>query len=170
MAKFTPREGWVCQAYRFAPDPTSGQEQMLRSRAGAPRAVADQGFGTTRRMLGYKTAWHGGRLVTADRWYPSSKTCSGCGKQKPSLTLSERTFQCEACGLALGRDINAAANLLKLALGTASGAGTSPGDGTNACGAQVRPASGRRQAASQEPGVPDGSKTGTAARQLAAAK
>jgi putative transposase len=170
MAKFTPREGWVCQAYRFALDPTSGQEQMLRSRAGAPRAVADQGFGTTRRMLGYKTAWHGGRLVTADRWYRSSKTCSGCGKQKPSLTLSERTFQCEACGLALGRDINAAANLLKLALGTASGAGTNPGDRTNACGAQVRPASGRRQAASQEPGVPDGSKTGTAARQLAAAK
>ena len=126
MAKFTPREGWVCQAYRFALDPTSGQEQMLRSHAGAPRAVADQGFGTTRRMLGY--------------------------------------------GLALGRDINAAANLLKLALGTASGAGTSPGDRTNACGAQVRLASGRRQAASQEPGVPDGSKTGTAARQLAAAK
>ena len=141
---------------------------MLASRRLA-RAVADQGFGAARRMLGYKTAWHGGKLVTADRWYPSSKTCSECGWRKPSLTLSERTFCCEACGLVLGRDVNAAISLLKLALGTASGAGTSPGDGANACGARVRPASGRRQAVNQEPGIPHGSKTGTAARQLAAA-
>ena len=87
------------------------------------RAVADQGFGTARRMLAYKTAWHGGKLVTVDRWYPSSKTCSRCGKRKPSLTLSERTFYCGMCGLVLDRDINAAINLLHFAPGTASGAG-----------------------------------------------
>jgi putative transposase len=51
---------------------------MLANRRLA-RAVADQGFGTARRMLGYKTAWNGGRLVVTDRWFPSSKTCSGCG-------------------------------------------------------------------------------------------
>jgi putative transposase len=132
------------------------------------RAVADQGFGTARRMLGYKTAWHGGTLLTADRWYPSSKICSGCGMRKPSLTLAERSFRCEACGLVLGRDVNAAINLLNLATGTASGAGTGPGDGADACGARVRPAPGRRQAQNQEPGIPHGSKTGTAASTAAA--
>jgi putative transposase len=141
---------------------------MLSNRRLA-RAIADQGFGTTRRMLGYKAAWHGGRLITADRWYPSSKICSRCGWRKPSLTLAERTFSCQACGLVLDRDVNAAINLLKLAIGTASGAGTGPGDGTNACGARIRPASGRRQARNQEPGAADAGKTGTAAGQLAAA-
>jgi putative transposase len=126
---------------------------MLANRRLA-RALADQGFGTARRMLEYKTAWCGGRLVTADRWYPSSKTCSRCGWRKPSLTLSERTFTCAACDLVLGRDVNAAINLLKPSTGTASGAGTGSGDGTNACGAGVRPASGGHRARNQEPGIP----------------
>jgi IS605 OrfB family transposase len=101
---------------------------MLASRSLA-RAVADQGFGAVRRMLVYKTTWNGGQLIVADRWYPSSKTCSRCGWRKPSLTLKERVFCCQACGLVLDRDVNAAINLLKLAPGTASGAGTGPGDG-----------------------------------------
>jgi putative transposase len=95
-----------------------GVTGMLANRRLA-RAVADQGFYTTRRMLDYKTAWAGGRLIVADRWFPSSKTCSACGGRKPSLTLSERTFRCDACGLSLGRDVNAAINLRDLA---ASGA------------------------------------------------
>jgi putative transposase len=66
-------------------------------------------------MLGYKAAWRGGRLITADRWYPSSKTCSACGTVKAKLSLSDRIFACEACGLILDRDVNAARNLLKLA-------------------------------------------------------
>ena len=141
---------------------------MLASRRLA-RAVADQGFYTARRMLGYKTTWSGGQLITADRWYPSSKTCSACGWRKPGLTLAERTFRCDACGLVLDRDVNAAINLLKLAPGTASGAGTGSGDGADACGAQVRPADGRRRALNQEPGIPSGSETGTAAGQPVAA-
>lgn len=95
------------------------------------RAVADAGFGQARRMLGYKTGLNGGRLVVADRWYPSSKTCSGCGRRKPNLTLSERTYSCGGCGLVMGRDVNAARNLLALA---ASGA-----ESQNACGGDVRP-------------------------------
>ncbi|MET8307839.1 zinc ribbon domain-containing protein [Micromonospora sp. NPDC005173] len=55
----------------------------------------------------YKTEWNGGRLLVADRWYPSSKTCSGCGKAKAKLALSEREYHCEACGLAMDRDRNA---------------------------------------------------------------
>jgi putative transposase len=141
---------------------------MLANRRLA-RAVADQGFYVARRMLGYKTTWNGGQLIVADRWYPSSKMCSRCGWRKPSLTLNERVFCCQACGLVLDRDVNAAINLLKLATGTASGAGTGPGDGAYACGAQVRPADGRLRALNQEPGIPHGNKTGTAAGQPAAA-
>ena len=64
---------------------------MTRNRRLA-RAISDQGFGQARRMLGYKTTWNGGRLIVADRWYPSSKTCSGCGAVKAKLALSERTY------------------------------------------------------------------------------
>jgi putative transposase len=129
---------------------------MLANRKLA-RAVADQGFGATRRMLGYKTTWNGGRLIIADRWYPSSKTCSACGWRKPSLTLAERTFSCEACGLILDRDINAARNLLHLA---ASGA-----ERQNACGAAVRPGPAGHAALNQEPGTAHAGKTGTVPRQ-----
>ena len=66
-------------------------------------------------MLGYKTRWYGSTLVQADRWYPSSKTCSACGGRKPSLTLADRTFMCAYCGVALDRDLNAAINLARLA-------------------------------------------------------
>jgi putative transposase len=115
---------------------------MLANRTLA-RAVADQGFGAGRRMLGYKTTWNGGTLLVADRWYPSSKTCSTCGWRKPSLTLAERTFTCEACGLVMDRDENSARNLLALRIeagadsGTASGAGT--GRKAYACGDRIRP-------------------------------
>ena len=66
---------------------------MLRNRRLA-RHIADAGFAEIRRQLAYKTTWNGGRLVVADRWYPSSKTCSGCGAVKTKLTLSERTYTC----------------------------------------------------------------------------
>ncbi|MGH3154041.1 MAG: RNA-guided endonuclease TnpB family protein [Streptosporangiaceae bacterium] len=92
---------------------------MLRNRRLA-RRLADAGFGQIRRHLAYKTAWHGGRLVLAGRFYPSSKTCSGCGAVKAKLALSERMFRCEGCGLVLDRDLNAARNLAVLADSTSS--------------------------------------------------
>ena len=52
--------------------------------------------------------------MVADPFFPSSKTCSGCGWVKAKLTLAERTFTCERCGLILDRDLNAARNLAKL--------------------------------------------------------
>ena len=133
---------------------------MLANRKLA-RAVADQGFGSARRMLGYKTTRNGGHLLVADRWYPSSKNCSACGWRKPSLTLAERTFTCEACGLVIDRDINAARNLLDLA---ASGA-----ERLNACGAQVRPGIAGHRVTKQEPGAAHAYKTGTASWQRLAA-
>ena len=87
---------------------------MLANRKLA-RHIADAGFAEIRRQLAYKTDWNGGRLLIADRWYPSSKTCSGCGMAKAKLALSERVYECEACGLVLDRDLNAARNLAALA-------------------------------------------------------
>lgn len=72
------------------------------------RAVADAGMGNLLSTLAYKADWYGVDLHIADRWYPSSKTCSGCGNVKDTLLLSERVYRCEACGMALDRDVNAA--------------------------------------------------------------
>ncbi|WP_127497796.1 IS607 family element RNA-guided endonuclease TnpB [Actinoplanes solisilvae] len=87
---------------------------MLTNRRLA-RHIADAGFAELRRQLAYKTSWNGGRLVVADRWYPSSKTCSACGTVKTKLALSERNYRCAACGLVIDRDRNAALNLAALA-------------------------------------------------------
>jgi hypothetical protein len=61
----------------------------------------------------YKTAWHGGTLIVADRWFASSKTCSECGAVKTKLALSERQWACMSCGTVLDRDVNAAVNLAR---------------------------------------------------------
>jgi putative transposase len=126
------------------------------------RAVSDQGFGTARRMLAYKSARHGGTLPAADRWYPSSKTCSSCGSVKAKLTLKDRTYACGACGHTEDRDVNAARNLLSLA---ASGA-----ERRNARGAEVRPGIAGHAVLKREPGTRQSrGKTGTAAPQGTAA-
>lgn len=98
---------------------------MLRNHHLA-QAIGDVGFGEFRRQLTYKAAWYGCRVVIASQWEPSSKRCSGCGGVNPALSLAERTYHCEACGLVMDRDLNAAINLEKLA-------GSSP-DSQNACG------------------------------------
>jgi len=79
------------------------------------RAISDAGWGEFRRMLEYKAEWYGCRIIVADRFYPSSKTCSKCGVVKAKLALSERVFRCEACGFEIDRDLNAALNLEHLA-------------------------------------------------------
>ena len=86
---------------------------MTRNRRLA-RHVAGVGMAELRRQVTYKIAWAGGRLVVADRWYPSSKTCSACGAVKAKLRLADRVFHCPACGLVLDRDLNAARNLAAL--------------------------------------------------------
>lgn len=86
---------------------------MLRNHHLA-QAISDQGWGELRRQLGYKTTRHGGVMVTADRFYPSSKTCSVCGAVKSKLSLAERTYRCGTCGVSLDRDVNAAVNLAAL--------------------------------------------------------
>jgi putative transposase len=86
---------------------------MLQNRRLA-RTLADAGLAELRRQLSYKTAWYGSRLLVADRFYPSSKTCSRCGWVKAKLSLNERMFLCASCGLVIDRDLNAARNLVNL--------------------------------------------------------
>jgi putative transposase len=94
------------------------------------QAIADVGFGAFRRQLVYKAAWCGCPVVLADRWEPSSKTCSGCGWVDEALKLADRMFRCRTpqrpCCLVKDRGSNAALNLVKLA-------DSSPGN-ANACG------------------------------------
>jgi putative transposase len=79
-------------------------------------SVGDAGMGELRRQLAYKSQWYGSTLVIADRFFPSSKLCSGCGTIKDTLSLGERVYCCDACGVSLDRDENAAINLRRLGL------------------------------------------------------
>jgi putative transposase len=94
------------------------------------RHIADTGMGELRRQVRYKSSWAGGRTVVADRWYPSSKTCSACGAVKTKLPLRVRVFHCDECGLVLDRDLNAARNLAALVGETARGTSTASCAGT----------------------------------------
>jgi len=110
---------------------------------GLNRALSDAALAEIRRMLGYKCEWYGSVLVEAYRYFPSSQICSGCGGRKPSLTLDDRIYECDFCGLVIDRDLNAAINLARLGErlrtgGTGTGTGSSPaashraGDGRGA--------------------------------------
>ena len=74
------------------------------------KSVQDNGYGMFRNMLDYKLAWKGKKLVKIDRFFPSSKKCSKCGKIKKELGLSERVYRC-TCGNEMDRDRNAAINI-----------------------------------------------------------
>ncbi|WP_405431011.1 IS607 family element RNA-guided endonuclease TnpB [Micromonospora sp. NBC_00617] len=145
---------------KAGPDRRAGvrpSKRWQRASVRLARHIADAGFAEIRRQLTYKTSWNGGRLITADRWYPSSKTCSGCGTVKTKLALSERQYQCEACGLALDRDLNAARNLAALAA-QATTAGSGP---VAARGADQKTCLRGQVAVKREPGTATAGKTGT---------
>ncbi|WP_238454687.1 IS607 family element RNA-guided endonuclease TnpB [Micromonospora sp. ATA51] len=127
------------------------------------RYVADAGFAELRRQLAYKIEWSGGRLVVADRWYPSSKTCSGCGTVKAKLALSERTYTCTTCGFVLDRDVNAARNLAALAHEVTDA--RSGRESSNGRGADRKTRPGGPVAVKRQPGTAPAGKTGTVSPQ-----
>lgn len=86
---------------------------MVKNRCLA-KAISDVGFGELRRQIEYKAKRLGIEVIVANTFFPSSKTCSGCGCIKDTLALSERTYICEHCGLEIDRDLNAALNLAAL--------------------------------------------------------
>ncbi|MDN3399046.1 IS200/IS605 family element RNA-guided endonuclease TnpB [Psychrobacter sp. APC 3426] len=78
------------------------------------KAISDSSWSTFTTMLNYKAEWYGKTLVKIDRWYPSSKTCSGCGHllTKAELPLQVRSWNCPSCQKKHDRDINASINIL----------------------------------------------------------
>ena len=86
-----------------------------------PQAISDVSFFEVKRQLFYKSEQYGECVQLVDRWYPSSKTCSGCGYIKSELSLGERVFVCEACGLTLDREFNASKNVRNEASRLAAG-------------------------------------------------
>ena len=101
---------------------------MVKNRHHA-KSISDAAFGEFRRQLEYKTARSGAALHVVDRWFASSQTCSKCGSVKAKLSLAERTYRCDSCGLTMDRDLNAAINIKV--------AGSAP-ETLNAHGATVR--------------------------------
>ncbi|MGZ0086689.1 RNA-guided endonuclease InsQ/TnpB family protein [Caldibacillus thermoamylovorans] len=85
---------------------------MLKNRK-LSKAIQEQTFHEFKRQMEYKCAWNGIKFILADRFFPSSKTCSHCGVVKEKLSLSERTFICDECGNQIDRDVNASRNLKK---------------------------------------------------------
>ena len=75
------------------------------------KSIQQQGFFEFGKLIQYKSEKQGTEYVEADKWYPSSKTCSVCGHVKTKLSLSERDFKCECCGTVIDRDKNASINL-----------------------------------------------------------
>jgi putative transposase len=116
---------------------------MLRNRY-LSRAIADMGFYELRRQLEYKAAWRCGQVVVVDRWFPSSKLCSGCGYRLDALGLDVRHWTCPGCGVSHDRDVNAATNLRNMAVSSTASACGGGGAGP-ARGRRVKPAPERQE-------------------------
>ncbi|WP_457626895.1 RNA-guided endonuclease TnpB family protein, partial [Persephonella sp.] len=80
------------------------------------KQIADVSWYEFMRQLEYKARWYGRQIIKADRFYPSSKTCSVCGYKNDQLTLSVRKWQCPVCKTVHDRDENASKNLYKVGL------------------------------------------------------
>jgi len=80
------------------------------------KAISDVSWHAFIQMLKYKSQWYGRQLIQADRFYPSSKTCSYCGYVNTNLELSDRAWVCPNCGAILDRDANASVNLYLVGL------------------------------------------------------
>jgi putative transposase len=86
----------------------------MMSNSKLSRAISDLGFYEFKRQLLYKAEQKQNRIVIADRFYPSSKTCSNCGSIKSDLKLKDRVYKCPDCGIEIDRDLNASINLKNL--------------------------------------------------------
>jgi len=85
----------------------------MAKRRSIAKSVRDAAMGELGRQIAYKAPWYGVGVILADRFFPSSRTGSGCGEVKVGLSLSVRTYECEHCGPSIDRALNAAVNLAR---------------------------------------------------------
>jgi putative transposase len=85
---------------------------MMKNRRLA-KSISDAAMGELARQILYKAKWHDVEVRMVDRFYPSSRTCSGCRSVKRELNLDERVYVCSHCDLVIDRDLNAAINLAR---------------------------------------------------------
>lgn len=78
------------------------------------RRLSDASMSSFLTILKYKCDWYGINLISIDKYYPSSKTCSHCGHVNSELKLSDREWTCPNCNSKLDRDLNAAINVKKV--------------------------------------------------------
>ncbi|MEA5500421.1 RNA-guided endonuclease TnpB family protein [Limnoraphis robusta Tam1] len=110
--KFT---SWLCKNHAVIGLEDLNVSGMLKNNKLAG-AIADSALYEIRRQVEYKSSWYGSVVVLADRFYPSTKTCSNCGHVQ-EIALKERVFNCQACGVSIDRDLNASLNLERFAEG-----------------------------------------------------
>ena len=96
------------------------------------KALSDASMAELHRQIEYKMKWAGGIVIKADRWFPSSKTCSACGAINHDLTLADRKWTCLTCGAFHDRDVNAAINLKQMAVSSTVGSHACGGYGSQA--------------------------------------
>ncbi len=101
----------------------------LKSSLKLGKSISDASWGKFVHMLEYKAEERGKTVWKANRWWPSSKTCSGCGHVNKELKLKDTVLECPSCHLEIDRDLNAALNLVAAGLA----------ETLNACGEDVRP-------------------------------
>ena len=85
------------------------------------QAISDVGLHEFRRQVLYKAKWDGRKVIFANTFFPSSKTCSCCGWKNSDLKLTDRVFECKACENKMDRDLNASLNLKQIFTGSSSG-------------------------------------------------
>jgi putative transposase len=109
----------LIDAYDFIAIEDLNVAGMIKNRKLA-KSLSDAAFSEFYATLSYKAAWYGKEVVKVDRWFASSKTCSCCGWKNENLTLADRVFNCQICGLSKDRDLNASENILQQALRVSS--------------------------------------------------
>ena len=92
----------------------------VRQKAGLNRSMLDVAPGTIRRLLEYKAAWHGSRVIVVDPAY-TSQACSACGAVDAASRISRSQFVCTGCGTIADADVNAAQNILRRGLDPTGG-------------------------------------------------
>lgn len=82
------------------------------------RKVSDLALGEFLQILEWVARKKGKQVAYIDRWFPSSKMCSGCGHVLESLELSVRRWRCLSCHSENDRDTNAAVNIKRVGSST----------------------------------------------------